>query len=145
MRAIHPKTDPELFDLIHLMFGIGDFDEALDSQRWFQFRTREIAKIKAIRRKRRLSIEDLTMLATYCHDRGMPIRGAFDLLEYWPAAVRHRTANARFQIDEDITQAIQVERERPDGGEWVDRLLRAQGQGREILLTRWRKLRGESS
>lgn len=142
MRTIHPKNDSELFDLIHLMFGIGDFDEALDSQRWFQFRTREIAKIKAIRRKRRISVEDLTMLATYCHDRGESIKATFDLLEHWPAAVRHRTANARFQIDEDVTRAIQVERERADGGEWVDRFLRAQGHGREVLLNRWRKLRG---
>jgi hypothetical protein len=144
VRTIHPKTDPELFDLIHLMFGIGDFDEALDSQRWFQFRTREIAKIKAIRRKRRLSIEDLTMLATYCHDRSVPIKATFDLLEHWPAAVRHRAANERLQIDEEVSNAIQVERERADGGEWVDRFLRAQGAGRQILLNRWRKVRGGS-
>lgn len=132
-----PSTDAELYDLIHRLFGVGDWYEN-DATPWFKIRMTEIAKVKSIRKKRRLSISDVAMLADHCHRKRRRIRTTFDLLQYWPEAVRERSANERSQIERDIERALEIERQRPDGQEWVDRLLLAQGGGRQVLLNRWK-------
>lgn len=140
---MQPATDAQLYDYIHALFGVGDWMDA-DGRPWHKARMVEIAKIKAIRKKRRFSIADLVMLADHCYRRRRPIRQTFDLLQWWPDAVRERTANARSQVDIEIERALEIERARPDGGEWVDRFLLAQGGGRQIVLNRWKQERQES-
>lgn len=137
-----PVTDADLFDLLHRYFGIGDYEWMLDEDPWHKVRMREVAKIKAIRRKRNLRVEDVALLADYCRRHRKRIGKAFDLLEWWPYAVRERTANERFRTDPELERALEIERARPDGTEWVDRLLRARGPGLRVALDRWTKERG---
>ena len=54
-----PKNDAQLFDMLHSLFGIGDFDE--DGVPWFRFRMTEIAKLKAIRKRRSITLADYAM------------------------------------------------------------------------------------
>ena len=138
-----PKNDAELFDLIHTYFGVGDWDADLDGsvRPWHKVRMAEIAKLKAIRKKRRFTLPDFTMLVEFCHRQRLPVRTTFALLEHWPDAVRDRAANARSQLDVEVERALEIERHRPDGAEWVERFLRAQGGGRVALLQRWREER----
>lgn len=134
-----PTTDAELFDLIHQSFGIGDYDADLPNVTpWHKVRVTEIAKIKAIRKKRNYSIAEMTMLVRYVHRRGYRITRTWDLLQYWYEARRDQVASARPAVEVEIDRALEIERARPDGQEWVDRFLLAQGSGREVALQRWR-------
>lgn len=142
MTEIRPKTDADLFDLIHQLFGIGDWDADIDKQPWHKVRMTEIGKIKAIRRKRRFSVEDFAYLAQFCYRNRRRITKTFDLLEHWPDALRDRTLNARSRIDNEIQAALELEQQREDGQEWVERFLLAQGAGRIAALNRWRHERG---
>ena len=139
-----PKTDAELFDLIHKLFGVGDWDADLDGPQkpWHKVRMTEIGKIKAIRRKRHYSIEDFAYLAQFCYQQHRRITKTFDLLEHWPDALRARTLNARSRIDHEIQAALELEQQREDGREWVERFLLAQGAGRIAALNRWKQERG---
>lgn len=139
-------NDAEVFDLCRRLLGVGNWDEDLDREPWHKARMREISKIKAMRTKRRMSPEDIALVVKYCASQRIPISKAYDLLEYWPQAVRWRTANERLQAGAEQRsrreRALEVERRRPDGGEWVGRLLRAhEGQGLEALLTEWTRER----
>lgn len=142
--AAKPTNDAELFDLLHQLFGIGDWDADLDSKPWHKARIAEIGKIKQIRRKRRYSIEDFAYLAQFCYTHHRRITKTFDLLEHWPDALRERTRNARSRIDDEIQAALELEQQRPDGQEWVERFMLAQGAGRIAALTRWKHERGPS-
>lgn len=138
-----PTSDAEVFDLLHGLFGIGDYAED-DPKPWHKMRMVEISKIKAIAKKRHLSYADFYMLATYCAGRGLPIARTWDLLQHYPAALRERSANARLRPDlvgQQIQAAIDLERMRPDGVEWVGRLSRAEGTGRASLLADWKRER----
>ena len=134
------KNDSELFDLIQKAFGIGDWSDD-DERPWHKFRVAEISKIKAIRKKRGYSIADMVMLTEFCRSRGKTIKNTFDMLEFWPAAVRARTASERFHDSEDLQAAIEIERSRPDGEEWLNRLLLADGPGKAYTLHRWQNER----
>lgn len=144
MLGAEPSTDAALFDLIHARFGVGDWSDD-DERPWHKVRMTEISKINAIRNKRKLSISDLVLLVDYCHRHRRTICATFDLLQYWPDAVRERSANARSQLDLEIEQALELERQKPDGDEWVERFLLARGPGRQPLLDRWKAERQEQS
>lgn len=139
MIDVEPQTDAELFDFIHSLFGIGDFTED-DKKPWHRFRMTEIAKIKAIRKKRRISIDELAAVARYAGARGYVVTSTFDLLKHFPDAMRERRRNTKTPLVLAVEAAIELEREYGDP-EWVDRLDRSSGAGRIDLLQEWRSTR----
>lgn len=137
-----PITDAQLFDVLAELFGIGDWDPDLDDMAYFRMRTTEIAKIKAIRRKRNYSITEFAALARYVHSRGHRIARTWDLLEYWPEFRRSQAANARLQSEAEFERALEIERARPDGQGWAERLLMSYpGPGRDAVMREWREER----
>ena len=138
-----PESDAQLFDLVHEMFGIGDWDRDLDAKAWHQVRMAETAKIKAIRARYNYSLEELAELARFVHGRGEHITKTWDLLRHYPSYRRQRAVNVRLRLNQDFEEILEIERGRPDGDEWVTRLLLSTGTGREDLLRKWHEERGE--
>lgn len=136
-----PETDAQLFDLVHELFGVGDWDRDLDAQPWHKVRMAEIAKVKAIRKRYNYSITELTELARFVHERQYRVTKTWDLLQHYPAYRRQRAVNARLRLDQEFEEILEVERGRLDGDEWVTRLLLSQGIGREELVRKWREER----
>ena len=140
-----PKTDAQLFDLVHELFGIGDWDRDLDAKAWHQVRGAEIAKIKALRKRYNYSVEELAELAKFAHDRQLRVSKAWDLIGYYNQFRRHRARAradiARQRLDQEFDEILEIERGRLDGDEWVTRLLLSTGIGREELLRKWREER----
>jgi hypothetical protein len=139
-----PTNDAQLFDMLHGLFGIGDYADESKTP-WHRVKITETSKIKAIRKRRNYSIEDFAMLARHCARRGAPIGRVWDLLKYWPEASREHRLWLRQEIDRRIEAAVAVERARPDASEeWVDRLLLASGPGRELVLDEWTRKRSNN-
>lgn len=136
-----PITDGQLFELVHELFGVGDWDRDLDAKAWHQVRGAEIAKIKAIRKRYNYSIAEMAALARYVHERQYRITKAWDLLKHYPAYRRARVADARSRMEQEFEEILAIERGRLDGDEWVTRLLVSTGIGREELVRKWREER----
>jgi hypothetical protein len=139
---MHPTTDGEVFQMLHGLFGIGDYDED-DKRPWHKFQTVEVIKIKAIRTKRRWSFGEFADVARYCATRGIPVTKAWDLLQYHAPAMLERANNARRQREAVFQDAVDLELAAglPDSQEWADRLGLAVGHYREELLEEWVKTR----
>lgn len=141
-----PDTDAGLYDLLQQLFGLGNFDEiAGGNERWHEARMREIAKLKAQRRARHVSVESLAITALYCHRHRIPVIYPSQLyahiLNAHKAHAHARTGTTAPGVD-DYDDAIEYERNQPDS-EWLSRLLRATGQvHRQHTLTEWKKARG---
>src|SRR6478735_6520650 len=133
-----PETDAQLFDLVHELFGVGDWDPDLDTKAWFQIRGAEIAKVTAIRKRYNYSIQEMTALARFVHERQYRVTKTWDLLQHYPAYRRQRAVNARQRLDQEFEEILEIERGRLDGDEWVTRLLLSTGNGREELVRKWR-------
>jgi hypothetical protein len=140
-----PTTDAQLFDLVHELFGIGDWDRDLDAKAWHQVRGAEIAKVKAIRKRYNYSIPELAELARFVHDRQYRVAKTWDMLshygEFRRVRARERADNERRRLDQDYELALETERGRLDGDEWVTRLLVSTGIGREEVLRKWHEER----
>lgn len=133
-----PRTDAEVFDMIHGAFGIGDYNPD-DPTPWHRFRMVEISKIKAIRLKRRWSFADFATTARYCKRHRHRIEKTWDLLQHYGAARLESIDTARAQRDVRVEAAVNAEREaqQPDWEAWVARLELSAGSGRVALLEEW--------
>lgn len=142
---MHPTSDAEVFDMLHGLFGIGDYDQD-DDRPWHKFRMVEISKIKAIRVKRRWSFGDFGEVARYCSQHNLPIGKAWDLLPHLGAAILERQVNARLHREDAIQEAAALELAsgRPDSVEWAERLQLAVGHHREELYEEWVRTRQRS-
>lgn len=139
---MHPTTDAEVFDMLHDMFGIGDYNED-DDRPWHKARMVEIAKIKAIRTKRRWSFGDFAMVARYCYTQSIPVRKAWDLLQHHGPARLAAVNNERLQREERVQEAVSLELRAglADADDWAGRLARATGRGRDELFLEWESTR----
>lgn len=139
---MQPETDAQLFDMLHGLFGFGDFEED-GSEPWHHFRMVEISKIKAIRKKRRWTIPDFVLVARHCADTGVRIDRVWDLLAHYAAAKAADVANARLRREERVREAIAAELASglPDSAAWVQRLELSTGRGRLELLEEWESTR----
>lgn len=139
---IHPTTDAEVFEMLHGLFGIGDYDED-DEKPWHKVRMVEIAKIKAIRTKRHWSFGEFAMVARYAHANGHRITKAWDLLQHHGPARLDEINNARLHREgrAQAAAALELQVGLPDSDEWAGRLVRATGRARDDLLEEWESTR----
>jgi hypothetical protein len=139
---VQPKTDADLFDMLHSLFGIGDYDEA-GTDPWFKFRIREIAKLKAIRRKRSISLADFAMTARYCHQHDVAVKESWQLCGFIADAKREARRIAVPELSQEIQAALDLERALPgpDSATWIEHLLLTRGPFRREVLDRWKQAR----
>lgn len=139
---MEPSTPAEVFDMIHGLFGIGDYSED-DPDPWHRFRMVEISKIKAIQKKRRWTCAEFASAARYCHRHGITITKTWDLLPFHGQAAIEDIQNARLRKEAALQEAVALERSVgwDDSSEWANRLELSSGRGREELLEEWRETR----
>ena len=139
---MNPTSDAEVYDMLRGLFGIGDWMEA-DSKPWHKARMVEIAKIKAIRTKRKWSFGDFAMVARWCFVNSVRITKAWDLLQYHGKAKLAQVNSDRLQREgrAQAAAALELEVGLPDSEEWAGRLSRATGRAREELLSEWESTR----
>lgn len=137
MLSREPKDDAQLFDMLHSLFGIGDYDDSQGA--WFEFRMREISKLKAIRRRRQILIGSMAMAARYCFNNDIPIAESYQVVQHIDEARRDARRRAVPELTAEVARAVQMERRRQgsDSSQWIDRLLRARGPFRREVLDEW--------
>ena len=135
-----PKNDAELFDMLHSLFGIGDWNEDMP---WWRHRATEIAKIRAIRRRRQISIADFAMTARYCVRNREKITESWQLCGFIADAKREARKLAVPELSRQVSEAIASERALPgpDSATWIERLLLTRGPYRQVVLDQWRETR----
>jgi hypothetical protein len=140
-----PKSDAELFDMLHEIFGIGDFDET-GAVPWFRFRIAEIAKLKAIRKRRSITLADYAMTARYCHRHGERVKESWQVCGFIADAKREARRIAVPALSLDISAALEAERALPgpDSAIWVERLLLTRGPFRRDVLNEWKQSREQA-
>lgn len=143
-----PTTDTALWEYVHRLFGIGDWDELASDEPFWQYRQREVGKVKARRARLKVEIADLAHAADYCKAHGIDIRNVAWLYQYLPMARRwileRERAFSSTHLDELIARAVDHEHRNGKDGQWIDRLLRARGEHREEVLREWQQARNEA-
>lgn len=141
-----PETPGQLFDFLHERFGIGEYDDVANADTpWWKSRNTEIAKLKAMMRKRRVTEKHVAVAAWYAVSRGQPIRYYAQLFRLIPEAMReYKTAeqltlrrNVRAGIEDAVAEALAS-----GEAEWAERLMRAHQSEAPRLLKEWEASRG---
>jgi hypothetical protein len=136
--------DAKVFEHVHRLFGIGDWDELTSSEPYHQFRMREIAKIKARRTKLNVSADDLCNAADYCKAQHIDIRNVAWLYQHLGDARRWKRERERAlaarEVDELLDEAIALETTVPDS-RWLEQLIRARGPHRQEVYDAWKTWR----
>jgi hypothetical protein len=142
---VQPKTDAALFDMLHSLFGIGDFDEAGDVP-WFRFRMTEIAKLKAIRKRRGITLADFAMTARYCQRHREQVKESWQLCGFIADAKREARRIAVPELSQEVHAALEAERALPGPNStyWVERLLLTRGPFRRDVLDGWKQSREQA-
>lgn len=137
-----PKTDAQLWDMLHSLLGVGNFDDS-GSDPWFHFRMTEIAKLKAMRRKRRISLKELADVARYCVQHGERVDASWQLCGFMADAKREARRIAVPELSKQVSEALACERTSPgpDSPTWIERLLLTRGPFRREVLDEWLKNR----
>jgi hypothetical protein len=135
------RTDADLYDLLQRLFGLGEWDEHLSSEPWWQHRLQQIAKIKRSRTSRNVDLVDLERAAYYAKRTGEDVRAVTWLYKLISPAIRddneRRRAARTAQLDFEIARAIEREHESDPDSPWVDRLVRARGTSRREVYEAW--------
>lgn len=136
-----PETPAELHDLLQTMFGIGTYDDIASPMPWFRARMTEIAKLKAMLRKRRTTIAEVAVAAWYAHDKGLPVPGAWRLFELIPEAKRaaretDRTDRESGRLNRRNNAVIEAMEANEQA--WADRLISASDRDIDAVLDQWR-------
>jgi len=132
---VDPSSDAELFDMLRAMFGIGDWMDS-DERPYHRFRMVEISKLKALRGKRRIRVEQMVVAARYCFRRRIPIKAPYQLVSYMGEAMYQRSLEQRAELGTRMSQAANDAR-RLGQEQWAQRLLLAQGAARQGVLDEW--------
>ena len=136
-----PQTPAELHDLLHEMFGIGNYDDLTSTDPWFRARMTEISKLRAMLKRRRCSIEEVTVAARYARETGKPIHAAWQVFILVPDALKAQREAVLINGREALrTQLQDAASEALDLGEteWADRLMRAPEATAGTVLDQWR-------
>lgn len=138
-----PKTDGELYDMLHSLFGVGNFDDPGTVVAWFKFRAREIGKLKSIRKRRSITLTDYAMTARYCYRHGETVRELYHVVDFIADAKREARRIAVPELSQEVQKALARERALPgpDSTAWVERLLLARGPVRAEVLDEWKHSR----
>lgn len=138
--ATDPINDGALFDMLHGLFGIGDFNDSTEDQRWFQHRIREIVKIKAIRKRRSITVHDFALAARYCFNHQLPIHESYQICAYVLDAKREKRLRLVSSVAQEVDKAVEIERAKAEPDQqMIDKLLRARATGRQVVLDEWRE------
>jgi len=136
-----PTTPAELHDLLHEMFGIGNYDDLASTDPWFRARMTEISKLRAMLKRRHCTVEEVAVAAHYARDAGKPIHAAWQVFLLVPDALKaQRAARAQRTLD-DLHAAIHdaaAEAYALGEHEWADRLMRAANSTAASVLDEWR-------
>lgn len=135
-----PETPGELFDYLHEKFGIGDYDDQTAAKPYWKERGTQIAKLKAMMKRRRVDVETLVITADYAVRHKKPIHYYPQLFEQIAEAKREHRAMRHEQRRVDLHNKLwEAAREAWDAGEdeWGERLIRATGSDAERLLEEW--------
>jgi hypothetical protein len=137
---VAPSTDKALYERLRRMFGVGDYNENGD-QPYFEYQRQEAGKMKRWRIARKLSLLDLWLAAQFCKATKVTVITPFDLTRHITVAKRWakaaELAAERANLDDQVIAAVTRERTFARDGDWVGRLLRAQGDGRKEVLATW--------
>lgn len=129
----------KLYDLLQLMFGLGDFDDSTSGEPWFKHRMVESMKLKGLCRRRRTSIQQVAIAAWYAKEHHLPVRHSVTLFALIPKAmVEFREMERRVakeaekqEVDAAVDEAYARGRQ-----DWVEQLMRAApGNVRSLLDT----------
>lgn len=133
-----PATDAALFDMVHGLFGVGDFNDSSIENPWWKFRAREIAKLKTIRKKRQVTLRDFALAARYCFTNRIAVRETYQLCPHLLDAKREARLRRVSDLAQGIASAVEIERgkSQPDT-KVIERLLLAQNTGRQVVLDEW--------
>ena len=142
---VQPKSDAVLFDMLHSLFGIGDFDES-GTVPWFRFRMTEIAKLKAIRKRRSISLADFAMTARYCQGHQEQVKESWQVCGFIADAKREARRIAVPELSQEVHVALEIERALPgpNSAYWVERLLLTRGPFRRDVLDGWKQSREQA-
>lgn len=132
--------DALIFDYVSRLFGVGEWDELVTDQPYWEFRMKEIAKIKQRREKAGVTAAELTDAADYCKAHHIDIRNVAWLYQHLRDArtwrVERERALAEKDLDELLGRAIEIETRVPNS-RWIERLIRARGPHRQEVLQQW--------
>lgn len=136
-----PETPAQLYDLLQELFGVGTYDDIASRQPWFRARMTEIARLKAMLRKRRVTVEDVAIAAWFAHDRGIPIPATwrlFGLIAEAKRSARERDRQAAAMEREDRRTAAVVEAFNADEHTWAARLINTSDRDLDAVIDQWR-------
>jgi hypothetical protein len=132
-----PSNDIELFDMLHSLFGIGDWEEGTP---WWRHRANEIAKLRGIRKRRSITLADFALTARYCYRHKEKVTESWQLCGFIADAKREARRIAVPDLSRQVSEAIASERALPgpDSDTWIERLLLTRGPFRQEVLDQWR-------
>ena len=136
-----PQTPAELHDLLHEMFGIGNYDDLTSTDPWFRARMTEISKLRAMLKRRRCSVEEVTIAAQYARETGKPIHAAWQVFILVPDALKaQRNERAQRTLENLLVEIHAAAAEAHELGEpeWADRLMRVSHANAVSVLDEWR-------
>lgn len=102
-------THAGLYDLLHIYFGIGDYDdlvsERLGSEPWYRCRMTEIGKLKRLMKSRHVDIADMVQAAEYAHSRHLCITASWQVCELVGEARRAAREAERLPLSQRLQDA----------------------------------------
>jgi len=141
-----PTSIPELWDWLEKRFGFGTWDELTSGEAYWQWRMREIAKLKTSMKTRKTDVPQMWLIGRYCLVRGIAVRNFVDLYGYYGAARRWEEERKKViqerTLSENLRKAQALEAGFDPNGEWLRRLLLASGSDRRLAYAEWVKARG---
>lgn len=121
-------TPGQLYDELHKMFGIGDYDDLVaDSKPFHAARMTEIAKLKGMLKRRHCTVEEVHLAARYAQAQGKPISAAWQLFVLVPEALKYQRDQQRAErVERDARGLAVAIDEAIEAGEheWAERLMR---------------------
>lgn len=129
------SSEGELFDYLTERFGIGDYDEGSGVPYW-KYRGTEISKIKAMLKRRGVTVQEMMLAANFAAERKMTVRAAWDLLSLIPPAKRAASKPSRVSDAERLQEAA---RDAAARGmlDWASRLVAADPSEADRVLAEW--------
>lgn len=136
MTTAVPSNAGELYDLLQVMFGLGDYDEHGDIP-WYRARMLEISKLKGMLTKRKATPQQVAVAAHYARDQGLAISAAWQLFELIPEAMVAARRAAQEAAPSELQQAID-EAVKLGLNQWAERLIRVDKADASAVLKEWR-------
>jgi len=135
-------TPGQLYDELHALFGIGDYDDLVDGATpWHKVRMTEIAKLKGMLKRRHCTVEEVHIAAQYAYSEGKPITAAWQVFLLVPEALKAKRETARAlaqgRAAQELLDAVAEAVEAGDM-DWAERLMRTPPQYATGVLDEWR-------